>query len=309
VVLAGGSIAALLADVYGVAAMATVFWFVSVPSMILLTVLATTARVSAELRERIRVGTVAGVLGTLAYDLVRIPFALAGQRAFAPIDSYGVLIADAFASSGLTSALGWLYHLSNGVCFAIAYAAVMARRRWPWGIAWALILETVAVLSPFGARYGLSGQALPIAIAYGAHLFYGYPVGRLVQDLDTVSQTLNRLGRHSVAVVLGVPVVLVVGWLRPWSALTAELESGTHPSMDLPTAVVMSDRFEPEWLRIHTGGCVVVENRSSTSFDTPYGSVRPDTSSRLCFDEAGAHRVRLGPRPFSGGFVYVEAKR
>ena len=289
--------------------MAKVFWLVSVPSMVGLTVLATRSQVSPELRERIRVGAVAGVLGTLGYDLVRIPFAIAGQRVFAPIDSYGLLIANTSASSGLTSTLGWLYHLSNGVSFAIAYAAVMARRKWPWGILWALALESVAVLSPFGARYGLSGQVVPIAIAYGAHVFYGYPVGRLVQDIDKVSGALHRLGRHSVAAILVVAVALIVGWHRAWSHSSAEIEAQRLSTPDTPTAIVLGDRFEPEWLRIRASECVVIQNRSSNSFDTPYGTVGESVSSTLCFDEPGVHRVRLGSRPYSGGFVYVEAER
>jgi hypothetical protein len=308
VTLAGGSIAALLADMYGIAAMTTVFWFVSLPSMVLLTILANTPRVDTEARERIRVGAVAGVIGTIGYDIVRVPFALAGQRVFAPIDSYGVLIADAQASSGVTSTLGWLYHLSNGGTFAIAYAAVMARQRWPWGIVWALTLETAAVLSPFGARYGLSGQAVPIVIAYGAHVFYGYPVGRVVQDLDDASATLHRLGRHSVAVILVASITLVIGWHRPWSRSPEELAAARLSTADVPAAIVVRDRFEPEWLRVRTGGCVLVDNRSDTPFETPYGNVAPATTSALCFSQDGALRVRLGPKPYSGGFVYVDAK-
>jgi len=307
-VLSGGSIAALLADVYGIAPMHRVFWLASVPSMALLAVLAATPRFDAELRARIRVGAVAGVLGTVGYDVARIPFALVGQRVFAPIESYGVLIADASASSGLTTTLGWLYHLSNGVTFGVAYAALMARRWWPWGIAWGLLLESVAVLSPFAARYGLAGQVVPIAIAYGAHVFYGYPVGRVAQDLDRAEAQLRQWGRHSVAVILVGAVVLLVGWQRPWSGSPVEREAARMGTSATPVTIVLRDRFEPEWLRIRAGGCVVVDNRSASRFQTPQGVVEPGARATLCFDRPGAHRVRLGPRPYSGGFVYVEAR-
>jgi hypothetical protein len=307
-VVSGGSIAALLADVFGIAPMHQVFWLASVPSMVLLAVLAAAPRFDAELRKRIRVGAVAGALGTVGYDLVRIPFALAGQRVFAPIESYGVLIADASASSGPTSTLGWLYHLSNGVTFGVAYATLMARRRWPWGIGWGLLLESVAVFSPFAARYGLAGQAVPIAIAYGAHVFYGYPVGRVVQDLDRAEELLRRWGRHSVAVILVSAVVFLVGWQRPWSSTPVEREAAQLSTPAAPVTIVLRDRFEPEWLRIRAGACVVVDNRSASRFTTPQGVVEPGTRSTLCFDRPGAYRVRLGPRPYSGGFVYVEAR-
>ena len=154
-----------------------VFWGASVPSMLLLAVLGASSRVHSDLRVRIRVGALAGVIGTLGYDIVRIPFALAGQRVFAPIESYGLLIANASASSGLTSTLGWMYHLSNGVTFGIAYAAIAARRPWPLGIVWGLALESVAVFSPFAARYGLAGQFVPIAIAVRCACLLRIPAG------------------------------------------------------------------------------------------------------------------------------------
>ncbi len=306
-VVAGGSIAALLADVFGIAPMWLVFWGASVPSMLLLAVLAASARVHPELRARIRVGAFAGVIGTFGYDIVRIPFALAGQRVFAPIESYGVLIANASASSGLTSTLGWTYHLSNGVTFGIAYAAIAARRPWPWGIVWGLTLESVAVFSPFAARYGLQGQLVPIMIAYGAHVFYGYPVGRLVQDLDRVGAALRRAGRFSVAVVLVITSVGIVGWHRPWSQSEVERDAAQLSSGGVPHTIVTGFRFEPEWLRIRTGECVVVDNRTDVRYETPQGTVAATAASTLCFDRPGIYRVRLGTRPYSGGFVYVDA--
>ena len=306
-VVAGGSIAALLADVFGIAPMWMVFWGASVPSMLALAVLAASPRVHPELRTRIRVGAFAGVIGTLGYDIARVPFALAGQRLFAPIESYGVLIANASASSGQTSTLGWTYHLSNGVTFGIAYAAIAARRPWLWGIVWGLALESVAVFSPFAARYGLAGQLVPIAIAYGAHVFYGYPVGRLVQNLDRVDAALHRVGRFSVAVVLVITSVGIVGWHRPWSQSEVERDAAQASSGGVPHTIVTGVRFEPEWLRIPTGGCVVVENRTDVRYETPQGTVAANAASNLCFAQPGIYRIRLGTRPYSGGFVYVDA--
>lgn len=286
--LAGGSIAALLADIFGLAPMHLVFWWVSVPSMVALTLLGTLPKVPGELRQRIRIGALAGLVGTIGYDLARVPFAIAGQRLFAPIESYGLLMADAAGSSPLTATLGWTYHFSNGITFGIAYAAIAARRHWAWGVLWAIVLESVAVFSPFATRYGLAGQLAPIAIAYGAHLFYGYPLGRIVQRM-------RPLPPGTVSIALTLLLVLVLGWHRPWI--------GDAPST--ATAVVQRDRFEPEWLRIQAGQCATVDNRSDTSFDTPHGVVAARSSTSLCFDDPGVYRVRLGTRAYSGGFVYV----
>lgn len=291
-ILAGGSIAALLADVFGIAPMHVVFWAASVPSMVLLAVIGSLSKVGGEWRDRIRVGALGGLVGTIGYDLVRVPFAIAGQRVFAPIESYGVLIANAEASSALTSALGWGYHFSNGITFGVAYAAIAARRHWMWGVAWGLVLESVALFSPFGTRYGIAGQLVPIAIAYAAHLAYGYPLGKIVQNFDAFR---SRLGRFTVTIVLAVCAFLLLGWFRPWS----------EPIDPGPVATVARDRFDPEWLRIRAGECVTVENRSGTSFQTPHGAVAGSGPSRLCFPDKGVYRVKLGPRPYSGGFVYV----
>lgn len=306
--LAGGSIAALLADLYGVAPMNLAFWSGSIPAMAGLAVAASMPRVLPDVQARIRVGAVAGALGTVGYDVVRVPFALAGQRVFAPIETYGLLIADASASSGLTSTLGWLYHLSNGVTFGIAYAALAASRPWPWGVVWALMLETVAVLSPFATRYGLSGHIAPIAIAYMAHLFYGYPLGRLARDLDGTETALRRAGRHSVALTLVLAVAAIVAWQRPW-----HVPPGEHAAAELshggsPATIVRSDRFQPEWLRIRAGGCALVDNRSGQTYTTAAGALPPKARGTLCFDRPGVYRIRLGARPYSGGFVYVDAR-
>ncbi|WIM99141.1 hypothetical protein ACTOB_002782 [Actinoplanes oblitus] len=305
--LCGGSIAALLADLYGVAPMHAVFWLVSVPAMAVLALLPALPGVGADLRARIRVGAVAGALGTLGYDLARIPFALAGLRVFAPVETYGILVADASASSALTTTLGWLYHLSNGVTFGIAYAVLAARRPWPWGVGWGLLLETVAILGPFATRYGLSGHPVPIVIAYGAHVCYGWPVGRLAQNLDATDAALRRMGRHSVAVILVLAVAAVVLWHRPWQVSAPERAAAALSRGGPPVTVVRVDRFRPEWLRIRTGGCVLVDNRSARSYATPAGTVPARARGTLCFDRPGVYRIRLGTHPYSGGFVYVDA--
>jgi hypothetical protein len=302
--ISGGSIAALLADVYGVAPMWLAFCAVSLPSMALLVVLAVQPRVPDDLRRRIRVGAFAGLIGTIGYDIVRIPFAVAGQRVFAPIDSYGILVANAVHSSGLTATVGWLYHLSNGVTFGIAYAALAARRHWLWGVAWGLILESAAILSPFAVRYGIAGQALPIAIAYGAHVFYGAPLGLLVQRIDQTDAALRRVGRYSVVAVLVVAVLAVVGAEKPWIRSAGEIEAADARGEVL--TIVTGDRFEPEWSRIKVGECLHVANRTGTTYETPLGTVAPQATSPLCFDKEGVFRVRLGTRPYSGGFVIVQ---
>jgi hypothetical protein len=171
------------------------------------------------------------------------------------------------------------------------------------------MLETVAVLSPFATRYGISGHVAPIAIAYMAHLFYGYPLGRLAQDLDGAEAALRRAGRHSVALILVVAVTVIVAWQRPWHVPPSESAAAELSHNRIPATIVRSDRFQPEWLRIRAGGCALVDNRSAMTYTTPAGVVPPKARSTLCFDRPGVYRIRLGTRPYSGGFVYVDARR
>ena len=300
--LAGGSIAALLADLYGVASMHVVFLAVSLPAMVVLATLACARRVPATLRDIITVGALGGLVGTVGYDLARVPFAVAGQRVFAPIETYGLLIADASASSGWTSTLGWLFHFSNGVTFGIAYAAVAAGRHWGWGVLWGLLLETAAVTGPFADRYQISGNSYAIGVAYLGHIFYGAPLGWIVQRMDR----WRGSARRPTPVLLAALVLVVLGWKQPWSTSAAADEAARLSTPGTPATVVENVRFDPEWLRIDRGRCVLVDNRSDDDYETPMGNVPARSQTQLCFDDPGAHRVRFGSRAYSGGFVYVE---
>lgn len=307
--LCATSAAALLADLYDVAEMRTVGRWGTLPGLALLAVIGS-SRIPwlGDIPSRIRVGVVGGLLGTLGYDLVRIPFAIAGQRIFAPIDSYGLLLDGGPMSSGWTDLLGWSFHVSNGVTFGIAFVVVMAGRHRGWGIAWGLVLETVAYAGPFTERYALSGQYLSIAIAYAAHVAYGYPLGVVAQRYRDVAAGLRDTSwPRPVASSLAAVVLGLVLWHQPWDVAEPVQEARTaHRQTGLPTAVVVVDRFQPEWLRVERGGCIQLVNRSDRSFSEVFGDLPARGTSRWCFDESGVHRVRLGPRAYSGGFVLVD---
>ena len=305
--LAATSILALLADLYGVVTMAAFTRFATVPGLVGLALLgAVRVPALAELRKRIRVGGVAGLVGTVGYDLFRIPFVLGGMRLLAPIDSYGLLIAGDSQGSAWSGTLGWLFHLSNGVTFGVMYAVVAARRNQWWGVVWAMVLETATLLTPFRGAYNLNGAVGVIVVAYAAHVFYGLPLGRLVHDIDKVDADMRAVSPRTPALVLLAAVFAVLAWLRPWSE-SAEHRAATSLARRFgqPVAFVTTDRFTPEWLAVREGGCVAVVNWSNASFTTKHGVVPAHGTGRLCFDDAGVKRVKLGARPYSGGFVYV----
>jgi len=306
--LATTSIAALLAELYGVASMRSVVVFGAIPAGALLIAAASSRHPTlADIGIRIRIGALGGVLGTIGYDLVRIPFAMAGMRVFSPIHSYGVLVAGSSHSTGWTDALGWLYHLSNGITFGIIYAVVAARRtRW-LGVVWGLLLETAAVYGPFAGRYGLSGQTFAIVVAYGAHLAYGYPLGVVVEHYDSMAQWLRR-SRFAVTTAIAVPAALIILAFRPWVADPAlERALELRDRSGVVTAVIVGDRFRPEWLLIRSGECVAFVNEQDRTFQSSVvGAIGPGTTVTWC--PAGGpkvHRIRLDDAPFSGGFVFV----
>jgi hypothetical protein len=305
--LCATSVGALLADLYGLMPMDVFVRWVTVPGLLLLT--ASTVRLVpafGNLQRRIRLGAVAGVAGTLAYDVFRIPFALAGQRIFAPIFSYGLLIDGGGMSSPWTDLAGWLFHLSNGVTFGIAYAVVMAGRHWGFGVLWGMFLETVAFLGPFTAIYGLTGKWLSIGIAFVAHVAYGLPLGLMAARFDRTERFLKHNLVRPTLVVLGVSVIGLTLWHRPWSEpATLDRAQQLATEAGLPVALVSVERFEPEWLRVEPGGCILVVSESTESYTSDVGTLPAGEEAAWCFLDPGVERVRLNDRPYSGGFVFV----
>lgn len=284
-VLALCSVAPLLAWVYGLGRFATWFRFLTLPA---LTVVAVAAFVVSRPRSRHRrirtalvVGAMGGVIGTIAYDLVRIPVVLIGYRVLAPIDSYGVLLLDDRSSSDLSGLAGWLFHFSNGINFGIAYALVALGRNWRWGVLWAMVLETATLLTPFIDAYGLSGRWGLIGVAYAAHIPYGLALGWAASRGEVLERQLAEVGRRVPTITLAVLVLGLGLWHRPLSR-----------GNDEPATEVEGNHFSPEWLRIPVGGCIEIHH--------------PDRVEERCFEKAGVHRVRLEGRPHSGGFVIVD---
>ncbi len=309
IALASTSILSLLADLYDVVAMGHFFWVVTVPSLIGLLVIGSWPSPSlVELQKRIRVGVFGGVIGTIGYDLIRLPFAVGGTRVFVPIDTYGLLITRAQMSSSLTATMGWLFHLSNGVTFGIMYAVVGARRHWLWGVAWGLTLETAVLLSPFKDRYALAGQLGVVVVAYAGHFLYGWPLGKFVQHLDNTDRELKETFRYPTPIVLGLAVFAILLWQQPWQQSEVRREAGrlAHEAGKPVLLVAAGDAFTPEFARISPGECVLVVNQTDNAFSTKFGDVGARNRAEFCFKDAGVKRVKLSPAQFSGGFVYVD---
>ena len=280
------SVAPLLAWVYGLGRFADWFRFVALPALLVVGLVAwRSSRPGGrhpDVRTAMVVGTIGGLVGTIGYDVFRLPFLALGYRLLAPIDSYGVLLLDAHSSSPLSGFAGWAYHFSNGICFGIAYAMVALGRNWRWGLLWAMVLETASVVTPFADTYGISGRWGIIAIAYGAHIPYGIALGWAGSRGEALCAHLAEVGRRAPALTVAALVAVLAVWHQPWSA----------GGSDAAATSVVAGRFSPAWVRVPVDGCIDIAGGSGTQ--------------HRCFDRAGVHRIRLDGRPYSGGFVIVD---
>lgn len=224
---------ALLLKVWGLASMAAggALFLACLP------ILAYAYRHDPSLEKALRVGCWGGLAGTVGYDLVRVPFHLYGFRVFAPIQAYGVWLLDADRSSGLTEAVGWLYHFSNGITFGIMYALVASGRHWGWGVLWGLCLESIVLSTPFARIFHMQGNWPAIAIAYGAHVAYGYPLGLIVQR----GHDLTRPLKWGAWLLLGCFLFssIPLEWSRDRRALPA-------------TLLVEGETLNPKWVRANS---------------------------------------------------------
>lgn len=255
------------------------------------------------LASAIRVGCWGGLIGTLGYDIVRIPFYLWGYRVFAPIQTYGVWLLDAERSSGWTDAMGWLYHFSNGISFGLMYALVMLGRHWGWGMLWGLALEAIVLSTPFAQIFHLQGNIPAIAIAYGAHLAYGFPLGYMAARWEKAEQTLSET---TSTVKLG-GAILILGFI--FSGVPNDKSHLVPPG----TFEVHGYRLVPTWVRLPATGSVKLVNpgQEKVTIVQPSGKreieLEPGQSLDWPFERTGIYQCYIqSPGRSTSSFLIVE---
>ena len=260
-------------------------------------------------------GALGGLLGSVGYDLFRLPFVYGlGRQLLAPIDSYGVLLLDADSSSPLTGFAGWAYHFTNGIGFGVAYSLVARNRHIGWALLWAMVLETATVVSGFAPTYGLRTDAgfsvVPIAIAYAAHVPYGLAVGWAVGNVDRIVAHAREVTRRPVLVALSTLVVALALWQRPLIP-NDDLNRGRSVA-DGPSAIVEGRRLHPAWLRVAPGECAVVRNDDDVqvalgAHSNVVAELEPGERTEVCGDdERTTERLQVDGHPFSGGWLIVD---
>jgi hypothetical protein len=254
------SLGALLAKLYGIASMQTVTLFLALPCCVGLVFVWLWAHKAGhkELAITLTIGFTSGIIATIAYDIIRVPFHLAGLRIFAPISTFGIWVADSSSSSRFTEVIGWVYHYSNGITLAIMYVLFMRKRHWAWAILWACSLETLAIFCPFGRIFSLSGNYLAIGIAYLGHIAYGLPLGWLTYKWDRTQDYLARMSGLIKGLALLIAIAAIVGPLLAPEAVEKDSRAVAGAFR------VEGLRLNPDFLRINKDGQVQVHNPESS---------------------------------------------
>ena len=160
----------------------------------------------------LRLGFIGGLLGTLAYDLFRIPFHMTGSNPFAPIRVYGLWLMGGESSDWLSDLVGFLYHLSNGITFGWIYAIICIKRHWILAVIWGLGIETIAIFTAFGLVFGLRQNTGMLVLALAAHVAYGLPLGIITWKWSRADAVFFPLVRKSAALATIALTFLVTGW-------------------------------------------------------------------------------------------------
>jgi hypothetical protein len=297
----------LLAKVYGLGPMHLTWLTFMLPSLLVVAAIwiYSAKHGSHYTAPALLLGLLGGFIGTIGYDLARIPFMLMGQRVFGPISAYGVWLCDASSSSPLTEWTGWLYHFSNGVTFGMMYALVARRRHWGWAVAWAMLLETIALVCPLGQIFSITGNYKAMGIAYLGHVAYGLPLGWIVWRWDA-AVTWTQQARRLLRWTAGIAVVAIA--IGQFSAYV-----DTPPSSWQPTWTVEGGRLTPDWLRIEREEFIVVKNYQDTAVSIEINAGKAPVeipakgSAQLTFSRPGVFRVHVStPARSRSSFVIVE---
>ncbi|MFN8041443.1 MAG: hypothetical protein U0Q07_19655 [Acidimicrobiales bacterium] len=173
---------AALALVTGTAAMAAVVWSRLDPAG------------RADVRRRVWVGLVAGVVATAAYDLGRFVLVAVLSLSFKPFDVFklfGQLLVGVDAPLGAVYAAGWTFHIVNGLGFAIAYTIVVRRPKVWSAVVWAFVLEAcMALLYPSWLRIQALSEFYEVSVL--GHALFGIGLGltakRMLRDGASTAQ-------------------------------------------------------------------------------------------------------------------------
>jgi hypothetical protein len=210
--LAATSIWCLLAEMYNLVDMRTFFYAILLPSTILLYGIAILDRLRGDGRlwRAVMLGTLAGLVGAVAYDIFRLPFVFSDawgmgrigipqMPLFKVFPRFGALIlgqpVEQPSYSLAANLIGWAYHFSNGAMFGVMFTAMYvgsqsvvesatrsAARGSVWRpVAWATLMavgiELCLLASPYARYFGIQPTPRFIVVTLIAHIIFGIGLG------------------------------------------------------------------------------------------------------------------------------------
>ena len=145
-ILAATSIWCLLAEMYNLVDMRTFFYMILLPCTVALYGIAILDRTRGDGRlwRAVILGTLAGLVGAIAYDIFRLPFVYSDawglsrvgipqMPLFKVFPRFGALILgqpiEQPSYSLAANLIGWAYHFSNGATFGVMFAAMYVSAR------------------------------------------------------------------------------------------------------------------------------------------------------------------------------------
>jgi hypothetical protein len=155
------------------------------PSLMLLVLLGIYARRIDDnlVLNRLSVGAWAGMIATGAYDLIRLGLRAGRLIDFDPFRThpiFGMLITGQPLTSSTAVAVGWAYHLWNGVGFAIMYTLVAGPAHPLFALGWAMLLE-IAWLTALPSTLSFTLDPDLLLVSLVGHTAYGVVLGLLAR--------------------------------------------------------------------------------------------------------------------------------
>lgn len=151
----------------------------------------------ARVREVVRVGAIAGLCATVAYDLSRLLMVRLFELdvwPFAAFGAFGDALLPGAERHGWARVVGAGYHLVNGVSFGIAYTGLFRRRGALAGIAYGLGLEAV-MLALYPGWLHIQPLREFTQMSVVGHVAYGATLGTVARRLLTPEPTGGAAAR------------------------------------------------------------------------------------------------------------------
>lgn len=166
-----------------------------IPSVILVAALIILAYASGhkEAGKQISNGLLAGMIGTIGLEIVRITgFKLGGMPGDMP-KLLGVLLLDQFAQGPdlLSNVAGWAYHFWNGAAFGIIFSVLAGKGGIKPGILFGVLVGIGFMVSPVTRAMGIGMFGLQFKDGYQfiltvtlAHIAFGFILGWIMLKLN-----------------------------------------------------------------------------------------------------------------------------